>query len=103
MFMGDEDSIQLIESNVAGSETSQGFAFAESAIDEEAGALRFKQRDVARTAGSQNGNAQADRSFSEQFVAAKSSLLATKQIFRMMAERGGRVNEEEKQKSRVHK
>jgi hypothetical protein len=63
--VGDENSVELIESNIAGSEAGERFAFAESAIDEEAGALRFEQRNVARTAGSQNGNAQADRSFSK--------------------------------------
>jgi len=71
MLVGDENPVELIESDIAGSEACERFAFAESAIDEEASALRFKQRDVARTAGSQNGNAQADRSFSEKFVAAK--------------------------------
>jgi hypothetical protein len=65
MFVGDENSVELIDRDVAGSQTGEGFAFAESAIDKEAGALRFKQRNVARTAGSQNGNAQADRSFSK--------------------------------------
>jgi len=65
MLVGDENSVELIDRNVAGSEAREGFAFAKSAIDEEAGALRFEHRDVARTARSQNGDAQADRSFSK--------------------------------------
>jgi hypothetical protein len=65
MFVGDKNSVELINRNVAGGEAGQRFAFAEAAIDEEAGALRFEQRNVSRTAGSQNGNAQADRGSSK--------------------------------------
>jgi hypothetical protein len=57
MFVGDENSVQLIDRNVAGSEARQRFAFAKSAINEEAGARSFEQRDVAGTSGSQDGYA----------------------------------------------
>jgi hypothetical protein len=47
----------LIEGNFAGGQPGKSFAFAKSAINEEAGARSFEQRDVARTSGSQNGYA----------------------------------------------
>jgi hypothetical protein len=57
MFVGDENSVELIDRNVAGSEARQRFAFAKSAINEEAGTRSFQQRDVAGTSGSQDGYA----------------------------------------------
>jgi hypothetical protein len=57
MFVGDENSVDLIESNFAGGQPGKSFALAKSAINEEAGALSFEQRDVARTSGSQDGYA----------------------------------------------
>jgi hypothetical protein len=57
MFVGDEDSVDLIESNFARGQSGESFAFAESAIYEEAGARSFEQRDVAGTSGSQDGYA----------------------------------------------
>ena len=65
MLVGDEDSIQLIESYFDSSQSRERFAFAEAAVHKEAGALRFEQCDVARTTRSQDGNAQAYRSFSK--------------------------------------
>jgi len=57
MFVGDQNSVELIDRNVAGSEARQRFAFAKSAINEEAGTRSFQQRDVAGTSGSQDGYA----------------------------------------------
>ena len=57
MFVGDENSVDLIESNFAGGQPGKSFAFAKSAINEEAGARSFEQRDVAGTSGSQDGYA----------------------------------------------
>ena len=57
MLVGDENPVELIESDIASSEACERFAFAESAIDEEASARSFEQRDVAGTAGSQDGDA----------------------------------------------
>jgi len=57
MFVGDENSVDLIESNFARGQSGESFAFAESAIHEEAGARSFEQRDVAGTSGSQDGYA----------------------------------------------
>jgi hypothetical protein len=93
MFVADQDSIELFEGYFGGSKARKRFALAESAIDEEAGALRFEQRDVARTAGSQDGDAQAYRSFSE-ICRAEAPAIYRKQIFTIMAERGKGVNEE---------
>lgn len=64
MFVGDEDSIEIVDRFFDGGEAGQRFALAEAAVHQEAGALGFEQRDVARTTGRQNGNAQAYRSFS---------------------------------------
>jgi hypothetical protein len=57
MLVGDENSVDLIESNFAGGQSGEGFSFAKSAIHEEAGARSFEQRDVAGTSGSQDGYA----------------------------------------------
>ena len=57
MFVSDENSVDLIESNFAGGQPGKSFAFAKSAIHEEAGARSFEQRDVAGTSGSQDGYA----------------------------------------------
>lgn len=61
VFVGNENAVELLESDAHGSEARKGFALAETAIDEEAGVLGFEQGDVARTAGSQDGDAQADK------------------------------------------
>ena len=55
MLVSDENSVDLIESNFAGGQSGEGFSFAKSAINEEAGARSFEQRDVAGTSGSQDG------------------------------------------------
>ena len=57
MFVGDENSVDSVESSFAGGQSGESFAFAKSAINEEAGARSFEQRDVAGTAGSQDGYA----------------------------------------------
>ena len=58
MFVSDEDAVNLIEIDFTSCKPRQGFAFTEATIDEEASALRFEQRDIARTAGRQDGDAQ---------------------------------------------
>jgi len=65
MFVSDQDSVNLIDGFFNGRQPGQSFALAESAVDDKAGTLRFEQRDVARTAGRQDGNAQAYRSISK--------------------------------------
>lgn len=60
VFVGDEDGVQLIECAADGGEAGEGFTLAEAGVDEDAGAFRFKERQVAGTAGRQNGNTQAD-------------------------------------------
>jgi len=57
MFVGDENSVDLIESNFAGGQSGESLALAKAAINEEAGARSFEQRDVAGTSGSQDGYA----------------------------------------------
>jgi hypothetical protein len=69
MFVRDEDSVELLERDIARGEARQRFTFAKAAIHQKSGVLRFEQRNVARTAGSQDGDAQAYRSFSENLPA----------------------------------
>lgn len=57
MFVSDEDAVNLIERDAAGGKAGKGFAFAEAAIHQETGTRGFEQSDVARTAGSQDGDA----------------------------------------------
>src|SRR6266568_4893511 len=64
-----------------------------SGVDEEAGALRLEQRDVARAARRQYGNPQADRASLGKFFNLKIPV-APKQILKMMAERWTRVNKD---------
>ena len=64
-------------------EAGERFAFAESGVDEESGALCLQQRDVAGTPGRQDGNAKADQC-PPKYAATNSG---------MMAERTKSVNE----------
>jgi hypothetical protein len=50
MFVGDEDTVDVINGLFDGSETGESFAFAEAAIHEESGARRLEQCDIARAA-----------------------------------------------------
>ena len=61
VFVGNQDSVKMIEGFFDGRKPRQRFAFAEAGIYKEAGALGFEQRKIARTSGRQNGYAQADR------------------------------------------
>ena len=60
VFVGDDDAVEAVDACAERFEAAKGLAFAESGIDEETSAFRFEQGDVARTAGSQDGNADAD-------------------------------------------
>jgi len=59
--MGDEDAVDVVDGSFDRGEAGKRFAFAETRIYEEAGALGLEQSDVARTARRQDGNPQADR------------------------------------------
>ena len=61
MFVGDQDTVDLLNVALDGCEPRQSLALAKPGVHEEAGALGLEQRDVARTAGRQNGDPQADR------------------------------------------
>jgi hypothetical protein len=65
MFVSDENTVEVINVFFDGRETSERFAFAETTVHQQAGSPGFEQRDVARTAGRQDGNAEAYRSFSK--------------------------------------
>jgi len=91
VFVGDEDAVDAVNGFLDGGEPRQRFALAQAGVHEEAGALGFEQGDVARTAGRQNGNPQADR-FPRKLP--RRSPTAHERIFKMMAERRARVNKE---------
>jgi len=57
MLMSDQNSVELLDRDITSRQARQRFSFAKAAIHQKSGVLRFKQRDVARTAGSQDGNA----------------------------------------------
>ena len=61
MFVGYQDSVEMLDGIFNGGEACQGFAFTEPCVHEESGAPGLQQGDVARASGRQNGNAQADR------------------------------------------
>src|SRR5208283_514477 len=60
VFVGDQNAVKAVEIFFDGGQTGQGFALAQAGVHEDAGAFGFEQRDVARTAGREDGNAQAD-------------------------------------------
>ena len=61
VFVGDEDAVDVVDSFFYGREARERLAFAKTGVHEEAGAPGLEQRDIARTAGRQDGNPQADR------------------------------------------
>lgn len=60
VLVSDKDGVEVIEFAAGCGEAGYRFAFTEAGVDEDASALSFKQRKIARAAGRQNGNAQAD-------------------------------------------
>jgi hypothetical protein len=60
VFMSDENGVEAIEVALNGGEASQGFAFAKASVYQDAGAFGCEQGKVARTAGSEDGDAQTD-------------------------------------------
>ena len=60
VFVGDQDAIEAVKVFFDGGQARQSFTLAQAGVHEEASAFGFEQRDVARTAGGENGNAQAD-------------------------------------------
>ncbi len=60
MFVGDEDGVETIEFATDGGEAGEGFAFAETGVNEDAGGLGFEQGEVARTTGGEDGDAKTD-------------------------------------------
>jgi hypothetical protein len=92
VFVGDQDAIEAVEVFFDGGKARQSFALAQAGVHKEAGAFGFEQRDVARTSGRENGNAQADGD-SPRGRKPKSDTRKTKrETCKMMAERGNRVN-----------
>src|SRR5690242_1602151 len=82
MFVGYQDSVEMLDGIFHGGKPGQRFAFTESSIHEESGAPGLQQGDVAGASGRQDGNAQADR------IPPRNR----KTNFRIIAERINRVN-----------
>jgi hypothetical protein len=51
VFVGDEDAVEMVDGALDGGEAGESFALAEAGVNEDAGAFRFEQGDVARAAG----------------------------------------------------
>jgi len=66
VLVGDQDGVEAVEVAFDGGEASQGFALAEAGVNENAGGFGFEQGDVARTAGGEDGDAQADEKAPEK-------------------------------------
>jgi hypothetical protein len=60
VFVSDQDGVEAIDFAADGGEASKGFAFAETGVNEDAGGLGFEQREIARTAGGEDGDAKTD-------------------------------------------
>jgi hypothetical protein len=56
----------MIEVGFDGREAGESFTFAESSVNKDAGAFGFEQSKIARAAGRQDGDAQADRRSSRE-------------------------------------
>lgn len=54
MFVGDENGIETIKVPLYGGQPRQRFPFTETCIYKNAGAFGLEQRQIARTAGSQD-------------------------------------------------
>lgn len=50
VFVGDEDAVDVVDTEFDGREARQSFAFAEATVHQESGALRLEQCNVARAA-----------------------------------------------------
>ena len=60
MLVGDQHGVEAVDVAFDGREAGEGFALAEAGVNEDAGGFGFEQRDVARTARGEDGDAQTD-------------------------------------------
>lgn len=61
VFVGNEDAVDAFGGFFEGGEATKSFLAAKASVDEEAGTLGFQQCGIARTAGRQDGDSEADR------------------------------------------
>ena len=66
VLVGDENSVEAVDVALNGSEAGESFAFSEAGVDENAGGFCFEQGEIARTARSEDRDAQADERFSRK-------------------------------------
>jgi hypothetical protein len=60
MFVRDQDSVEVFKFSPDGGQARERFPFTQPGVNKDAGAFGFEQRQIARTAGRQYGDAQAD-------------------------------------------
>jgi len=56
VFVGDQDSVEVVYFPADGREPRQRFAFSQASVNKDAGAFGFEQRQIARTAGREDGH-----------------------------------------------
>jgi hypothetical protein len=62
MFVSNQDAVDALDVLLDRGKPRQRFALSKATVHKESGSLRLEQSNVARAAGRQNGNPQADRS-----------------------------------------
>ena len=71
MLVSNEHGVEAVEVAFDGRESGEGFALAKAGVNKDAGGFRFEQRDIARTARGEDGNAKADKKTPSKNVQAK--------------------------------
>ena len=88
VLVGDEDCVEMMNFQSDGRQAGKRLAFSEPGVHKDAGAFGFEQRQVARTTGRKNGDAQADGNYPRN--------LLRPETFQIMAEGDGSVNAQER-------
>jgi hypothetical protein len=60
VLVGDEDGVEAVDVALDSGEARQGFALPEASVNENAGSFGLEQREIARTTGGEDGDAQTD-------------------------------------------
>ena len=66
VLVGNEDGVEAVDIAADGGEAGEGFALSKAGVNEDAGTLGFEQGEIARTAGGEDGDTQADERFSRR-------------------------------------
>src|ERR1700739_2998633 len=71
VFVGDQNRVETVDFFADSGKAGKSFALSKAGVNEDAGAVGFDQREIARTSGRKNGDAQADWSSPENDTPAK--------------------------------